>query len=84
MTSRSFLPEQIVCSSCGAPVRWAQTKNDKPMPLDVEKVPGGNIEVYADGVTLRCRVVPSDPLERRHVSRFATCPSASKHRRRDG
>lgn len=41
------------CRSCGAPVRWIRTPNDRSMPLDVDP-----IEVLADEDLARARFVP--------------------------
>lgn len=55
------------CRSCGAPVVWVVTARGKRMPLDPPLV----TVVDDDGRTHRGR-----------VSHFATCPDASKHRRK--
>jgi len=73
-----------ICSSCGASIRWARTALDESIPLDVEPVDGGNVEITPDG---RALVVQPDQLglfgtPPRFVSHFATCPHADEHRRR--
>lgn len=69
------------CRSCGEPIRWVKTVNDKSMPLDVEPHPEGNITVEA-GVahvfaTTPPRVDDRTPVYRSH---FVTCPNATSHR----
>jgi hypothetical protein len=66
------------CRSCGKRILWAKTINDTPSPIDPEPVEGGNIDLGANGIAY---VVPVEPSVKRHVSHFATCPGASKHRR---
>lgn len=44
-----------VCRSCKAPVIWALTEKDKPMPVDAEPVEDGNI-------VLSHRRVGQDPV----------------------
>jgi len=67
------------CRSCNAPILWARSAKGKrrPMPLDPEPVPGGNVELV-DG---EAWVVKPDPNVPRYVSHFATCPNAGQHRR---
>jgi hypothetical protein len=77
------------CRSCGQPIRWAITRNDRRMPLDPEPHPDGNVQIVAhdDGRDLvsvlvgRARddcVAAAVPLYRSH---FQTCPHADQHRR---
>jgi hypothetical protein len=71
------------CSSCNAPIIWARTGSGKPIPLDFEPAPDGNVEfdvgtgvakswgsshVWPDGVA-------------RYRAHFSTCPDADEHRR---
>ena len=55
------------CRSCQAPIVWMKTKLGKSMPVDAteSKFESGDKEY--------------DPT--RHVSHFATCPNAAKHRK---
>lgn len=67
------------CRSCGAPIMFKRTFKGRRMPLDVERdapPPNANVLVSGD----RCSVVA--PGEGTHTSHFATCPNASKHRRK--
>jgi len=54
------------CSSCNAPIVWLLTKNLKHIPCDAASV-GIEDTTYVAGT---------------HVSHFATCPNASKHRKK--
>ena len=69
-----------VCRSCGAEIIWATTPAGKPMPLDPERVPGGNIDVEVVNGDWTARVVPSDVHTERHVTHFVSCPQAAAHR----
>ena len=72
------------CKSCCAPIRWARTAAGKPIPLDLEPVPGGNIQLR-DGVARVLTPIEAmiEPLEGgpRFLSHFATCPYADEHRK---
>lgn len=72
------------CKSCGAPIVWASTSAGGVMPVDRDRVAGGNIVlVERDALsTPRAEIVAPDPDVPRHVSHFATCPNADRHRRR--
>jgi hypothetical protein len=69
------------CRSCGAPIRWVITVNDKRMPVDDEPVPDGNVLLDGDRATVidPGQLLLDDPP--RFVSHFATCPNADHHRR---
>jgi hypothetical protein len=66
-----------LCSTCQAQIIWAKTTKGRPMPLDLAKVAGGNIDLV-DGVA---HVVKPDGSAK-HVSHFATCPNSASHRTR--
>ena len=76
------------CRSCGAPVLWVPSATSRAtVILDAEPVEGGNV-ILLDG---KARVIPTDLFEEsltgplpaeRYLSHFATCPQASKHRKR--
>lgn len=57
--------ELKTCSSCGAAIRWVLTNNGRRMPVDAATWQEGD-ERY---------------LPERHISHFASCPNADKHRR---
>jgi hypothetical protein len=80
------------CRSCGAPLTWAITENDKKIPVDSDPSPDGNITLTReDGLDdrgkpiLRARVFPHSGATPEGAvlfkSHFATCPDASGHRR---
>lgn len=71
-----------VCSGCGAQLRWAITeKARKALPIDLEPVEGGNIEIdqrmHGGDVA---RIVKAEPTVKRFVAHFTTCPQASLFR----
>ena len=78
------------CRSCGAPILWAITgKASKPMPVDAEPSPDGNLVLTEDGAQSRAIVLDKIQLrfarergEALHCSHFATCPEASDWRRK--
>ncbi|MGE4425478.1 MAG: hypothetical protein AB7G37_03385 [Solirubrobacteraceae bacterium] len=74
------------CRSCGAGVQWVLLDGGSKNPLDPEPVENGNVYVRRDGTA---KVLTADELGRAraeghplHISHFATCPNANKHRRR--
>lgn len=54
-----------LCKSCGAEIVWLKTAIGKSMPVDVDTVTNGE-KTFNHG---------------KHVSHFATCPQANKHRK---
>jgi hypothetical protein len=86
------------CKSCGAPIEWAVTEKGKPMPVDYQRVPTGNIvlsmrEQGKPGVAVYRSAEEIETLKRQAASRgevwvglfvshFATCPNAKAHRKR--
>lgn len=73
------------CRACGAAIVWARTINDRPIPLDAEPNPAGN--VILDGTT--AHVLGGDgqtiPFELahladadRHMPHHATCTEWGK------
>jgi hypothetical protein len=60
------------CRSCHKAIVWAKTVTGKSMPLDVEPVEGGNIQLV-DGI--------AHVVELLYLSHFATCSSAARHRK---
>lgn len=69
------------CKTCGAKIVWVETEAGKSIPLDAEKVLGGNVEVEGGLVGGIARVVKPEPDVLRYVSHFATCPHARAHRK---
>lgn len=76
------------CRSCKAAIIWAVTENDKPMPIDFEPVPDGNVvleEVAGQDAPL-AHVLGSGALDLysgalRRMPHFATCKDAASWRR---
>jgi len=54
------------CRSCGAPIVWVKTQAKKSMPVDAHTYDA------EDGLAFN---------HKKHVSHFATCPNADKHRK---
>lgn len=69
------------CKDCHQQGRWAKTDNDKPILLDKEMVPNGNLlmtritEPAPGGVRFVDRVsyIKPDPARRAYVAHAATC-----------
>ena len=53
------------CQSCEAPIVWLRTQAGKAMPVDAASVRPGDT-IFVPNL---------------HVSHFATCPHAAKHRK---
>lgn len=66
------------CRSCGAPVFWARTTNDKNIPVDAEPVEDGNFHVIAGQVVYH--LAPAMGEQPKYKSHFATCPEANAWR----
>lgn len=71
------------CKTCGAPILWTKTKAGKPMPVDAESVPDGNVYVVRVGVALHSFSKADVGLQQatRHTSHFATCADAAERRK---
>ena len=66
------------CRSCNADIVWGNTPSGKKIPLDVERLPFGNIQLHDDESATF--VKPSmTPMWRSH---FVTCTSSEAHRRK--
>lgn len=70
------------CRDCTEPCFWTVTTNGRKMLVNEAEVLGGNIELDLDRDPPLATVVKPDPLVRRHVSHFLSCPAAAKRRRR--
>ena len=80
------MPE--VCSTCKAPIRWALTQEGKFMPFDIVPNPKGEWRLASARPGYPPRAIRV-PQERRAelaaelmMVHWATCPDASRHRRR--
>ena len=71
---------QARCRSCGAPVFWAVTENERRMPVDALPTTDGTLAVVF-GYPNRSRAAGPDYQGERFTSHFATCPDADRHRR---
>lgn len=71
-----------ICRTCGAPILWAHTRHGMRLPVDPIPVSGGNLELIMDQPAGPVAVYVEATDEIRHVSHFATCPDATRHRRR--
>lgn len=70
------------CRTCGAPIVWAKTVNNKSIPVDAEPCEYGGNMVLRDGVAVVLKKdEPSLPDEKRYRSHFATCGQAAHHRK---
>jgi len=70
------------CRSCFAPIIWRNTEKGRPIPLDPEPTPNGDVRVDEHGTA---HVLPNEPrlgTDELHRSHFATCPDADRHRGR--
>ncbi len=78
-------PDQGVCKSCGAPLLWCRTRNQKLMPVDAEPHPEGTIDISSGEavVVKRIGVVPLFGLTL-HRPHHQTCPNVSEHRKKGG
>jgi hypothetical protein len=56
----------VRCRSCNAKIIWFKTKDWRNMPVDADTVEANDTELDLE----------------RHVSHFATCPNADKHRKK--
>jgi hypothetical protein len=63
---------------------WALTESGKPMPVDIEPDPRGNLILYrGHDLSMRCRVAGDGvKVGDRHRPHFATCPDADSWRQR--
>jgi hypothetical protein len=79
------------CRSCGAPIIWATATTGRAMPIDRDRIAGGNIELEEPPAftpegrrpeSPTARVVMPAPGVWRYRSHFATCPDAWRWKRR--
>lgn len=85
------------CKSCGAEITWIKTRDGKSMPCDSEPVyfipdpKGKSLIVTDNGQTVKGDIVDKKvalysqdekvTVMTGHISHFATCPNANKHRK---
>ncbi len=84
------------CRSCCAPIFWTVNANGKRNPVDVEPTIDGSLFLFVrrdvlgrDYLFATHAAAASEVSEKamargqpRYISHFATCPDATKHRRR--
>lgn len=75
------------CRSCQAPIRFARTKNGKPMPLDPEPDPVGNVVIDANGTAHVAATADQRSLAEHmgwplYMPHHATCPQAHEWKTR--
>lgn len=66
-----------LCRSCDAEILWRRTAAGQRIPIDALPDPQGNVEIL-DSIEAK---VHGGPVDGGHLSHFATCPDAAKHRR---
>ena len=74
--------DRSACTACGEPLKWTlSAKTGKPMPLNPDPTPAGNVWLDDDG---RGHVASQPPLgvTELYLSHFATCPRADNFRRK--
>lgn len=85
------------CRSCGQPIIWARSKKtDKPMPVDPDPSPEGNVQLYRNDETgkvtftsysaeyaagIRAKAEAAGRPCTLRTSHFQTCPHADQHRK---
>lgn len=72
------------CWSCHKPITWGITAAGKPIPLDPDPVPDGNLAISSvHPVKTRVLLDGEEPdvTEWRGISHFVTCPHANQHRK---
>jgi hypothetical protein len=78
-----------VCKRCKQPILWALTANGRPMPLDAEPDPKGNVKLSEQrGTTPRAAVLggtardeAAERGEQLYMPHHATCAFAKEFRR---
>ena len=79
------------CKSCGEEIIWIETPTGKYIPCDVGIIPYWNDSkgkeriVLQSGEVVRCSTEPRTDIRAAgsgRIPHWATCPNASKHRRR--
>lgn len=86
------------CRSCGKEIIWLKTRSGKAMPCDPEKVyfepdPKGRATIVTEGGQVAKGILMDKLTAARfgddgmkimagHISHFATCPFADRHRRK--
>lgn len=71
-----------VCKKCRAAILWATTPSGKGIPIDLEPVFGGNVELVPDptGMLKAITQRPEGHVEL-YVAHFVSCPNAAEFRK---
>ena len=83
-------PTQARCRSCSALILWVESENRKPMPLDHDPTPTGNVTIATSrerGCLVGFVLTDDDPRRTNgsqvlYTSHFATCPDGPTWRKR--
>lgn len=79
----SYRVQQCRGEHCSASIIWAQTNANTWMIVDVDQVPGGNVELQERaGMPPLARVLKPDPDVKRYRPHWSSCPDAGTFRRR--
>lgn len=77
-----------ICKSCGAEIKWIKMTSGKMMPVDITPVRYlrapllGNLTFITEDGYIDRGFTSYKPDSEGYISHFATCPNASKHRKR--
>jgi hypothetical protein len=69
------------CRACKRVIRWAKTENRRPIPVDPDPVPDGNLVITAQGIAHVLRK-NEEPTGLTYVSHFSTCSNRDQFQRR--
>lgn len=76
------------CRSCDADIIWAVTINDRPIPVDANPAPGGNLRLEPRGATMAPRAVKLSPKlafgVKLRMPHHASCPQGREWKRKRG
>lgn len=82
--------KQAYCRSCGAPIRFIRTKNDKLMPVNMQEVVMRIMQGGRYRFVLKTGAVVSGEYAKRfspgsftaYEPHWGSCPAADEHRRK--
>lgn len=84
-------PNRSKCLSCQAPIVWALTAKQRPIPINAEPTNDGRYYLVTDGYGITAHHAGSLPMRTTfahlkagapmHTAHFATCPHANAHRK---
>ena len=80
------MPDVAHCRSCNARIIWTKGSTGRANPVDAEPSEKGNIQILAEGTAVYLKADEAEAARQRgeklHLSHFATCPNAAKHRKK--